>query len=50
MKPQFNRTWLLITLVIIVNIIIFNFMSKKLESYVVDTMVGQTETSDLSRS
>lgn len=38
MKPQFNKTWLLIVVVIVVNIIIFNFMSKKLESYVASTM------------
>ncbi len=34
MKPQFNKTWLLVVLVIIANIIIFKFMSKKLESFV----------------
>lgn len=34
MKPQFNKMWLLIVIVIIGNIIIFYFMSRKLENYV----------------
>ncbi|KKP91434.1 MAG: hypothetical protein US04_C0001G0470 [Candidatus Nomurabacteria bacterium GW2011_GWD2_36_14] len=46
MKPQFNKTWLLITLVIIVNIIIFNFMSKKLESVVIN-QITDTKTGEL---
>ena len=43
MKPQFNKTWLVISLVIIANITIFYFMSKRLESYVADTMIEHTE-------
>lgn len=39
MKPQFNKTWLIITLIIVGNIIIFNAMSKKLESVVFNKMV-----------
>lgn len=42
MKTQFNKTWFLISLVIIGNIVIFYFMSQKLESYVVDTMTSKT--------
>ncbi len=38
MKPEFNRTWLLVALVVIVNIGIFYFMSRSLEVYVVDNM------------
>lgn len=43
MKPQFNKTWLVISLVIICNITIFYFMSQKLESYVTDSMIEHTE-------
>ncbi len=39
MKPQFNKTWLVISVVIIFNIVLFYFMSQKLESYVADTMI-----------
>ena len=46
MKPQFNKTWLLIVVVIVANIIIFNFMSKKLESVVVNQIID-TKTGEL---
>lgn len=36
MKPKFNKMWLLMSVVIIGNILIFSLMSKKLESYVYD--------------
>lgn len=39
MKPKINKTWLLIVVVIVANIIIFNSMSKKLESVVFTRMV-----------
>ena len=42
MKPTFNKTWLIISLIIIGNIAIFYFMSQKLESYVADTMIENT--------
>lgn len=38
MKPQFNKTWLWISIIIIGNIVIFSFMSKKLESYVANNV------------
>lgn len=34
MKPKFNKTWLWISLIIIANIVIFSFLSKRLESYI----------------
>lgn len=34
MKPQFNKTWLWISSIIILNVVIFYFMSQKLESFV----------------
>lgn len=42
MKPQFNKTWLWIAVIIIGNILIFSFLSKKLESYVAQSMEVQT--------
>lgn len=41
MKPQFNKTWLIISAVIIINIFIFSFMSNKLESYVAGTLMDK---------
>jgi len=43
MKPQFNKSWLIISIIIVVNILIFVFLSNKLESYVVDNMVAKQE-------
>jgi len=43
MKPQFNKTWLVISVIIIANILIFVFLSNKLESYVIDSMVENQE-------
>jgi hypothetical protein len=43
MKPQFNKTWLIIAVIVIGNIIIFSFMSRKLESYVADSMLEKTD-------
>jgi len=40
-KPTFNKIWLIVALVIIGNIILFSALSRKLESYMVDTMVEQ---------
>ncbi len=34
MKPHFNMAWVWIAAIIILNIVIFYFMSKKLESFV----------------
>ncbi len=36
MKTKFNKTWLIISLVIVFNIIIFSFLSERLESFLVD--------------
>ena len=43
MKPQFNKSWLWISIIIIANILIFVFLSNKLESYVIDSMVENQE-------
>lgn len=43
MKNHFNRTWLIISIIIIGNILIFVFLSNKLESYVIDSMVENQE-------
>lgn len=43
MKPQFNKTWLVIAIVIIGNIGLFYFMSQRLESYVADSMIEHTQ-------
>jgi len=50
MKPQFNKTWLVISLVIIGNIAIFYFMSQKLESFVSDSMIEHTEIKGITGS
>lgn len=42
MKPKINKTWLLIALVIIGNIIIFRLMSKKLEVVVYNQITDST--------
>ena len=36
MKPEFNKTWLWIAIIIIFNITVFYFMSSKLEKYVAE--------------
>lgn len=41
MKPTFNKVWLIIAVVIMGNIFLFSVLSKKLEGYVVDTMVEE---------
>jgi hypothetical protein len=43
MKSHFNRTWLLISLAIIGNIIVFSFLSKKLESYMINDITQRNE-------
>ncbi len=43
MKTQFNKTWLIISIIIIFNVLVFSFMSRHLESYVSDTMIDQNE-------
>jgi len=43
MKSHFNRTWLIISFIIIGNILIFVFLSNKLEGYVIDSMVENQE-------
>lgn len=48
MKPQFNKSWLIISIIIIANILIFVFLSNKLESYVVDTMAAKQGIEDVS--
>ncbi|MFA6355103.1 MAG: hypothetical protein WCW65_01625 [Candidatus Paceibacterota bacterium] len=40
-KQMANKIWIIITLVIIANIFLFSVLSKKLESYVVDTMIEE---------
>ena len=40
MKPQFNKTWLWISLIIIFNIFVFYFMSERLESYVAQNVAN----------
>ena len=40
MKPMFNKTWLIVSIMIIFNIAVFSFLSKKLEVYVVDNMAS----------
>jgi hypothetical protein len=42
MKPEFNKTWLWIAIIIVGNIVIFFFLSKKLEIYVENNMARQT--------
>ena len=41
MKPEFNKTWLIIATIIIGNIMVFSFLSKKLENYVVVKLDSQ---------
>lgn len=41
MKLAFNKYWMIIALIIIINIFIFVFLSNKLESYVADQMIDQ---------
>lgn len=43
MKPTFNKTWLIIALITIVNIFIFHFASQKLENFVL-TNTAKTMT------
>jgi len=40
MKSQFNKTWLLIIIAIIGNIIIFSILSNKLEDFVVQNITN----------
>lgn len=47
MKPQFNKSWLWIALIIIANIVIFSFMSNKLESYMTDTLIERNTISGI---
>ena len=43
MKPQFNKSWFWISIIIIGNILIFIYFSNKLESYVSDTLIQNQE-------
>ena len=36
MKTKFNKTWLIVSIVIVFNIVIFSFLSERLESYFAD--------------
>ena len=45
MRFKFNLSWAWVTVAIVVNILIFFFMSHHLESYVADT-VAKSETID----
>lgn len=47
MESQFNKSWLWIAIIIIINIIIFMFLSKKLESYVIDTMADANSSNGI---
>ncbi len=40
MKSQFNRTWLLVAIMVVINIGIFKALSNKLEVYVVDSITS----------
>jgi hypothetical protein len=42
MQNKFNKAWFLVSLVIIANILIFSFLSKKLESLVINDMFERT--------
>ncbi|MFA6515263.1 MAG: hypothetical protein WCT42_03310 [Candidatus Paceibacterota bacterium] len=48
MKPTFNKYWILISLIVIMNILVFVFLSKKLESYVADRMIEDQLTSQIN--
>ena len=50
MKPQSNKIWFIIAAVIICNVAIFYQMSKKLESYVADTMIENTVISGIGNN
>jgi hypothetical protein len=50
MKPQSNKIWFIIAVIIIGNVAIFYNMSKKLESYVADSMIENTVISGISNS
>ena len=41
MKPNFNLTWLLVSIAIICNIFIFSYLSKNLESYVEKNVIDK---------
>ncbi|NVN96715.1 hypothetical protein HXX01_00470 [Candidatus Nomurabacteria bacterium] len=43
MKPTFNKIWIIIAFVIIGNIILFYFLSRKMEGYVYDTMAEKND-------
>ena len=43
MKPQFNKSWLWISSIIIANILIFIYFSNKLGSYVSDNLIQNKE-------
>jgi len=43
MKLAFNKYWILVSIGIIANIFIFLFLSKNLESYVLDSMMTDQE-------
>ena len=40
MKTKIKNYWTLLTLVIIFNVIVFSFFSRKLETFVIDYTVG----------
>lgn len=42
MKPKFGGIWFIVAFIIIANVLIFYNMSKKLESYVADSMIENT--------
>lgn len=41
MKTTFNKYWILISVIIIMNILVFIILSNKLESYAVDKMIEE---------
>lgn len=43
MKSNFNKYWIIIAFVIIINILIFTFLSNRLESFVADKMIENQE-------
>lgn len=46
MKPKFNKTWLWISLATILNILIFYFLSQRLEIYISANTDKQSFSSD----
>lgn len=46
MKLTFNKYWILISICIIMNILVFIFLSNRLENYVFDNIITNQNISD----